>query len=357
MIELENISVSRGKFHLEVPWLDIKSGEYFVVLGPTGQGKTVLLETIAGLLRPQNGRIQVQQREVSNLPPEKRQIAYVPQDSALFPHLTCRENIAFAASREQADYWAKRLGISYLLDRYPRRLSGGERQRVALARALAAGSRILLLDEPLAALDPQTRAEFWLELKRLQREQNLTVIHVCHDFTEAYVLAERVGIINRGRLVQVGSKEEVFQHPVTEEIARFVGMSNIFPARVKARNPGELILDWQGWQLKVAGEWPYDPGQEVSFGIRPENVMLVRPERQLPHNLGDNIIEGTIVEEMARGTTYLLWVEVACPDGSHIKLQIDLPRHVYNRLELASRRQQRLSLKKNNIHLFSPLSF
>jgi len=357
VIRLENIGVSRGKFRLEVPLLEVHSGEYFVVLGPTGQGKTVLLETIAGLQRPQSGRILVQNREVVELPPEKRQMAYVPQDSALFPHLSCRENIAFAATRKQAEYWAERLGISYLLDRCPRRLSGGEKQRVALARALAAGSRILLLDEPLAALDPQTRSEFWLELKRLQREQSLTIIHVCHDFTEAYVLAERVGIINRGRLVQVGSKEEVFQRPVTEDIARFVGMSNIFPARVEARSKGEVILGWQGWQLRVAGEWPLTPGQRVAFGIRPENVMLVRPERQLPSNLGDNIIEGTIVEEMALGTTYLLWVEVGCPDGSRVKLQIDLPRHVYNRLDLANRRQQRLSLKKNNIHLFSPLSF
>ncbi|AVX31580.1 tungstate/molybdate transport system ATP-binding protein [Carboxydocella thermautotrophica] len=357
MIRLENIRVTRGKFRLEVPGLHVHRGEYFVLLGPSGQGKTVLLETIAGLQLPETGRVFLQERDVSGLPPEKRQIAYVPQDYALFPHLTCRENIAFAASREEAYYWAERLGITCLLDRYPLRLSGGERQRVALARALAAGSRILLLDEPLAALDPQTRAEFWLLLKRLQREQHLTVIHVCHDFTEAYVLAERIGIINQGKLVQVGSKEEVFQHPVTEEIARFVGMSNLFPALVEAHSETETVLNWQGWQLRVTGNWPVTAGQMLKFGIRPENVMLVRPERQLSANLGENIVEGTIVEEMARGTTYLLWVEIGCPNQATERMLIDLPRHVYNRLELATRRQQRLSLKKNNIHIFPLLPF
>lgn len=357
MIRLEKILVRRGKFQLEIDELQIGSGEYFILLGPSGQGKTVLLETIAGLQRPEGGKVLLQSRDVTALPPEKRLLAYVPQDSALFPHLTCRENIAFAAAREQAGVWAERLGISYLLDRYPRRLSGGEKQRVALARALAAGSRILLLDEPLAALDPETRSEFWLELKRLQREQGLTIIHVCHDFTEAFVLAERIGIIYRGRLVQTGSRDEVFQRPVTEEIARFVGMSNIFPARVEGLEQGETVLNWQGWRLRVAGTWPLAPGQPVTFGIRPENVMLVRPDRQLPDKLGENIIAGTIVAEMARGTTYLLQVEVKCPDGSTFLLQIDLPRHVYNRLDLANRKQHQLSFKKNNIHIFSPLSF
>jgi len=217
MIEIKDLVVEFDGFSLGPLSLKIGKGEFFIILGPTGAGKTVLLETIAGLYRPSKGQILIEGEDLTSLPPERRGIGIVYQDYSLFPHLTARRNIEFGlrlkgmpkGERERRiQELAQLLGIGHLLDRYPPTLSGGEGQRVALARALAPRPRLLLLDEHLSALDPKIRERLAGELKRINRETGVTFIMVTHEIKEALVLGDRVALIRDGRIEQVGGPEE-----------------------------------------------------------------------------------------------------------------------------------------------------
>lgn len=236
MIEIRDMRVRLGKFTLRDINLKIQEGEYFVILGPTGAGKTVILEAIAGLCRIRKGSIFINGDNATNLPPERRRIAYVPQDYALFPFLDVRENICFGlkkdrTARTETDrrivQLANMLGISHLLARPVGNLSGGEKQRVSLARALATSPRILLLDEPLSSLDVSTAKYLRLELRRFHEELGITTIHVTHNLMEAEELADRIAIINAGNLEQVGTREEIFLSPCNETVSDFIGTPNI----------------------------------------------------------------------------------------------------------------------------------
>jgi len=204
MIQVKNLCVDLGDFMLSDINLHIKPGEYFVVLGPTGAGKTVLLETIAGLHPIKSGEIRVKGKEVTQLEPEKRNISIVYQDHVLFPHLSVKDNILFGLKirkhpeqeiQATLDWMTGLLGISHLLHRKPETLSGGERQKVALARALSIKPQVLLLDEPLSALDPETRESVQRELRQLHNQLKVTAIHVTHDFEEAIALGSRIAIL------------------------------------------------------------------------------------------------------------------------------------------------------------------
>ncbi len=292
MIRIEDLSITLGDFDLREINLEIRRGEYFVLLGPTGAGKTVLVECVAGLHRPRSGRLLVQRnglwQDITNAPPERRGIGYVPQDYSLFPNMTVKENMAFGLrtrgwSRTQIDLRVKELaswlGIGHLLDRYPLNLSGGEKQRVALARALAVFPDLLLLDEPLAAVDEETRERLADDLKRIQKESGATFLHVSHNFEETRHVAERVAVMqflpdgNRrvGRIVQVGSIEEVFERPLTKFVARFTGAGNVWDAKVESTDRSASLVSVGGLRLVV---WSPVPRPPVSVVIRPENVRL-----------------------------------------------------------------------------------
>jgi len=241
MITLEGVSLRRGSFALREITLHVDRGEFLFLLGPSGAGKTLLLETIAGIHPDAGGRVLIRGRDVTADPPEKRRVALMYQDYALFPHLTVRENVAFgprmrgADPREAAgtvDRLLDRFGLASLADRYPEWLSGGERQRTALARALATGPDILLLDEPFAAVDPELRARYLREMRALQREQRLTILQVSHARDEAFALADRVAVMAVGRILQTGTVEEVFRRPVTREAARIAGIENVVEGMV-----------------------------------------------------------------------------------------------------------------------------
>lgn len=228
-LELEQLEVRAGDFHLGPISLAVHEGEYLVVLGPTGAGKTVTLETIAGLRTADAGRILIDGRDIARAAPESRQIGFLYQDSLLFPHLSVRGNLAYGAHRlpraqraAAIARLARLLQIESVIDRVPRGLSGGERQRVALARALAGKPVLLLLDEPMASLDPNSRLELRQSLLRLHRELGTTTVHVTHDFAEALALADRVAIMIEGRLLQVGAPREVFSKPDSAVIASFL---------------------------------------------------------------------------------------------------------------------------------------
>ena len=236
MLELKSIAKRLGEMDMSEVSLTLEQGEYFALLGPTGVGKTVLVEIIAGLIRPDGGRVSWDGADITSLPPERRGFAVVYQDYALFPHLSVARNIAYGAracGRHSAEISARTarlaemLGITELLGRRPETLSGGEQQRVAIARALAPEPKLLLLDEPLSALDTNTRLRLRGELKRINAELGATILHVTHEPEEAMALADRIGVMLDYRLRQIAAPEELFRRPTDASVARFLGMRNV----------------------------------------------------------------------------------------------------------------------------------
>jgi ABC-type sugar transport system ATPase subunit len=232
-VQLRGASLSAGSFNLGPIDLDIGKGEYFVLMGPTGSGKSLMIKSICGLVRLRAGQVLLEGRDVTDLPARKRRIGYVPQDSGLFPHLSVERNIAFplkladrrsAPRKKQILPVAASLGIEYLLGRRTPTLSGGERQKVALARALVARPKLLVLDEPVSALDEPTRRETCELLLRIQREYKLTTLHICHSRTEAQQVADRVGVLSEGKLAQVGTLEQIANEPADAAVARLLNV-------------------------------------------------------------------------------------------------------------------------------------
>ncbi len=227
MIRTEEISLRLGEFELKRLSIEVAKEEYFILLGPPGSGKTIFLECLCGLKRVDSGRIFIDGRDVTNLEPRARGIGYVPQDYALFPHLSVERNIAFGLNvrgqpQEKITGTAEMLGISHLLSRGIDGLSGGEKQRVALARALVLQPKILLLDEPVCALDEVTRQEVCAQLLAIQRKLGLTTIHVSHNLEEAFSVADRAAILHQGLLQQAGTMDELLRKPNSDFIARFM---------------------------------------------------------------------------------------------------------------------------------------
>ena len=216
--------------------LDIASGEFFTMLGPSGSGKTTTLRLIAGFERPDGGVVQLQGRDVSDLPPYERDVNTVFQDYALFPHMTVQENVEYglrvkktpkAERRQRAQEALRMVRLAGYGDRKPGQLSGGQRQRVALARAIVNRPQALLLDEPLGALDLKLRQELQIELKQIQQELGLTFVYVTHDQEEALTMSDRIAVFNEGKIEQIGTPAEMYEHPQTEFVAGFIGTSNV----------------------------------------------------------------------------------------------------------------------------------
>ncbi len=309
-VQVRGVSIQLGEFAVREATLDIRAGEYFVLLGPTGAGKTVLLECIAGLHRIQRGDILIGGRQVNGVPPERRGLGYLPQDYALFPHLNVASNIAFgmklrkhpaAEVRARVEELSQLLGITHLLHRSPLRLSGGERQRVALARALAIEPQVLLLDEPLSALDEQTREGLCVELRRVHEQLGTTTVHVSHNFEETLMVADRIGIIHQGRVQQVGPPEEVFRRPASEFVARFVRSDNLLRGHAQRRN-GMLVVRVGEMEFSAA-----DGAEgEVFLVVRPEEVKV---SRQPPAPGQPNALSGRVARIVDRGPLVRLDIE------------------------------------------------
>ncbi|MFI2648520.1 ABC transporter ATP-binding protein [Micromonospora fulviviridis] len=258
--------------------LEIADGEFFALLGPSGCGKTTLLRTIAGLEVASGGSVRIGERDVTGLPPGKRDVAMVFQDYALFPHMTVRDNIAYPLRIKKVDRrsrgskaadTAEELGLSGLLERRPGQLSGGQQQRVALARAMACHPQVFLLDEPLSNLDARLRLEARTFLKRLQRELGVTTVFVTHDQAEALALADRIAVMEGGRIRQVGTPTEVFRRPVNTFVAGFIGSTpmNLVDARVHG---DELAVGPARLPLPDDSRGHVTDGERLVYGIRPE---------------------------------------------------------------------------------------
>jgi molybdate/tungstate transport system ATP-binding protein len=311
MIKIESVSRKWKNFALNDLSLKIESGEYFVILGPTGAGKTLLLELIAGFHFPDSGRILIDEKDVTDLPPEKHDLVFVYQDYSLFPHMSVRKNIEFGLRMkkikmpEKVLEIATDLKIAHLLDRHPLTLSGGEQQRVALARALVTDPKILLLDEPLSALDPRTQENARELLSDLHKNKKLTVLHITHDQTEARIMADRIAIIMDGKLMQVGSPEEIFEKPVDSQVASFVGFENMLKGKVISAELGLLIIKTEELIIEASGN--IEVGSYVYAFLRPESIVLSKTPAQSSIR---NSLQGRVTDISILGA--LIRVKVDC---------------------------------------------
>jgi putative spermidine/putrescine transport system ATP-binding protein len=280
--------------------LEIRTGEFFTMLGPSGSGKTTCLRMIAGFERPDDGRVELAGRDVTDLPPQERDVNTVFQDYALFPHMTVAQNVEYGlkvkkvAKPERAERVAQALELVRLDgygDRRPGQLSGGQRQRVALARALVNRPRLLLLDEPLGALDLKLRQQLQVELKRIQREVGITFVYVTHDQDEALSMSDRIAVMDGGKVLQIGAPHEVYDEPSSRFVAGFVGVSNVLELPIESLDGGVATLA-AGAGNAVAANAPADAkaGDVAVVTIRPERIRLAgdgEPPRSACHAGGE----------------------------------------------------------------------
>ncbi len=293
--------------------LNVADGEFFSLLGPSGCGKTTTLRMIAGFEFPTSGSLTIHGEEMALNPPNERPVNTVFQSYALFPHMSIEENVGFGlkmkkvASADIAQRVKRTLDMVQLSHRAsssPAQLSGGQQQRVALARALVNEPQVLLLDEPLGALDLKLRQAMQVELKDLQQRVGITFIYVTHDQDEALTMSDRIGVMSDGRLLQVGGPQDIYEHPRTRFVADFIGEINLMPA-VAADRGSVRLLD--GQVLMAAHD--AQPGQAVTVAIRPERFTLYRPEDEVPS--GRSSIAGKVVRRIYHGDVFLYDVETA----------------------------------------------
>jgi spermidine/putrescine transport system ATP-binding protein len=287
--------------------LDIAEGEFFSLLGPSGCGKTTTLRMIGGFELPTAGRIELRGRDVTNDPPDKRPVNMVFQNYALFPHLDVGENIAFGLRRKNVDKDQIKRRVHEALDlvhltgyekRKPNQLSGGQQQRVALARALVNRPNVLLLDEPLGALDLKLRKALQIELKRVQAEVGITFVYVTHDQEEALTMSDRIAVMNRGKVEQLGSPEELYERPVTRFVADFIGTTNLLTGSIESADgpAGTAFIRLEGGDACVVTGTGLQVGRTVELSVRPESVFILAANGRSPD--GPDPIRGT-VEQVA----------------------------------------------------------
>jgi len=348
MIEIKRLCVDLGEFVLNDVSLSIDEGEYFIILGPTGAGKTVLLESIAGLNPIRSGELWLRGHNVTNVEPEKRHISIVYQDHVLFPHMTVKENLLFGLKmqhlsveeqNENLNWVVDLMGIDRLLHRNPETLSGGEKQKVALGRAIITRPELLLVDEPLSALDPETRENVQQELRHLHRTLGLTILHVTHDFEEAISLGTRIAVIGDGRLMQEGTPEEIFRHPNSEFVARFAMTRNIFQGTAKRKADGSTVFRVNDTEFVIAVE--LEGSRHAS--IRPEDILI---SSEPLRSSARNCFPATITNVLDRGSTLYITADIP-PELSCL-----VTRQSFQEMELQEGKKVYLTFKASSIHLF-----
>jgi spermidine/putrescine transport system ATP-binding protein len=306
--------------------LDLGRGEFFTLLGPSGCGKTTTLRMIAGFERPTSGEIRIEGDDVAQLPPHKRPTNTVFQSYALFPHLSVEANVAFGLKRkkvskdeigERVKAELERVGLASEANRRPSQLSGGMQQRVALARALVNLPKVLLLDEPLGALDLKLRKELQVELKRIQRDVGITFVYVTHDQEEALTMSDRIAVMNRGRVEQVATPEEVYDRPATTFVAGFIGVSNLMPATVTGGR--EIKLD-EGTTIAAATDG-FSSGDRCHAVVRPEKLRVEAGDENGDGQAGHPRVEGTVTSSLYLGTA----TQIAVDLGESVRMTVLVP--------------------------------
>ena len=309
--------------------LDIPAGQFYSLLGASGCGKTTTLRMIAGFEKPDSGRIELDGKDVAQDPPHKRPVNTVFQTYALFPFMTVWDNVAFGLRYQKTpkDETKRRVGAALervrmgeFAKRRPAQLSGGQQQRVALARALVLQPRVLLLDEPLGALDAKLRKQLQLELRAVQREVEITFVYVTHDQEEALTMSDQIAVLAEGRVEQVGPPQEIYSAPATTYVAGFLGAANIFDADVLESDGGKAVCSALSTRLGAAVDTGCGPGA-AAIVIRPERIMLQSPDE--PVSAGRNVIAGTVAQVVYLGASTHVHVDVGEPTG----LVVDVPNH------------------------------
>jgi molybdopterin-binding protein len=348
MLHIEHVSKDMGEFTLKDVSLEVPQGEYMVIIGPTGAGKTILLETVAGIYPPDSGRINLNDLDITHEEPRNRKICMVYQDYMLFPHLSVHDNISFGLRNREVDKAeierrveesADLLGISHLLHRRPDTLSGGEQQRAAIARAIVMEPSVLLLDEPLSALDGRTREALRRELQRLHETLDTTVLHITHNFEEVFSLADRVAVMNQGEIVQVGAPDEVFRKPNCEFIADFVGVENLFKGTCRLDH-GTAVIETEA--LSLVSTTCVGDG-EVFISVRPEDIMVSRIK---PEISAQNVFSGTVSESVDAGMVMRVVVDAGLP------FVVTLTRQAYQDLDIKVGDSVYLIFKAASVHVF-----
>jgi molybdate transport system ATP-binding protein len=357
-------------FTLDVAWT--ADGGVAALFGPSGSGKTLTLQCLAGLLRPDAGRIVVGGQVLfdaaagADVPPQARRVGYVFQGYALFPHLTVEGNVGFGLRDRPRDERARRvadvlarLGLAGLERRRPAELSGGQRQRVALGRALAIDPALLLLDEPLSALDAPLRRALRAELRTILSEWGTAAVVVTHDFTEAYRLGDRIVVYENGRVVQAAPRTELLWQPASEAVARIMGIPNVLHGTVVKAMPDRIQLRWRGHLLEAVNSPTHaylpPPEAPIAFFIRPEYVRLIRKDRGAadPHH-HMNLMRGTVVADEDFGTTWTLRIRLdtpGTPERGSYDLEVEVPHLVYEILEIDRDRHWEFSIHRGSIHV------
>ncbi len=324
---------------------EVEEGDLNVILGPSGSGKSTLLKVIAGLVVPTSGRVFIKGIDITDVPIEQRNIGLVMQGYALFPHLTAYQNVAFPLRtsahrcdqrevRERVQRMFALTGLEGLEERRPSELSGGQQQRVALARALVFDPDILLLDEPLAALDRELRERMQEEIRKIHRTLGTTVVFVTHDQTEAMKVADLITILNRGRVVQTGSARELYESPSDEFVARFLGGTNLVTGMVTSICNGVLNVQVGGFKLRVPSIAGLCVETQVTLMVRPEKVRVGVPDsgaNSLPGTIVDSTYLGSAIQTDVSLSDGTVWRSNMTPASSHF--QTGSPTHLHWRIE------------------------
>ena len=348
-----------GDFQLDATFS--APGGLITLFGPSGSGKSLTLQTVAGTIEPDAGHISLDSQPIFdsssglNLPAQKRRVGYVPQHYALFPHLSVADNIGFGLARLPREKRRQRVAellnnfdLGALAERRPRQLSGGQQQRVALARALAVQPGLLLLDEPFAALDAALRSALRQELAQVQKRWNISMLIVTHDLSDVYALGQRVIVYDDGRVIQQGTRDDVFFRPTSQRVAEFVQTGNILPAVVERSEGETLWLRWGG-QLLAADPQPLAAGTPVYVCIRPTQILIVRPDRFTARER-QNLLSGAIVHTDMQAETYTLHLRLDNSKAAY-DLEIVLPGYVYHRLALQTTPHLIVELSREHLHV------
>lgn len=341
-VRLNNVVKRFGDFTaLHELNLEIQEGEFLSLLGPSGCGKTTTLRLIAGFIQPSQGSILLGDEDVTQVAPQHREIGMVFQDYALFPHMTIAENIGFglkerhypkaqieARVRELLDL----IRLSDVGDRYPAEVSGGQQQRIAVARAVAYPPKVLLMDEPLGALDLKLREAMQIELRRIQQELKITTVYVTHDQTEAMNMSDRIVVMNAGRIEQIGSAEAIYNDPQSRFVAEFVGQINLLEGQIIGSEGNFFTVLTLGATVQVP-KGNVAAGDKVTIAVRPEHLQLVDSNTS---NSGLNIITGTLSARMFTGNLTRLYVDVGADKEIIIEARPqDVPQEIGSKLHVA----------------------
>jgi len=316
---IDNVTKRFGDFAaVDAVSLDVYQGEIFCLLGGSGSGKTTLLRMLAGFETPTAGEIYIDGQDMSEIPPYERRVNMMFQSYALFPHMTVEKNVAFGLEQEKLSRQEIRARVGEILDivkmgsfmgRKPHQLSGGQRQRVALARALVKRPKLLLLDEPLAALDRKLREHTQFELINIQKRLGVTFIVVTHDQEEAMTLSSRMGVMNHGKIAQVGTPAQIYESPATKFVADFIGSVNMFEGRVTDERAGRIQSDELGCLVTVDRNLNCTPGATVWIAVRPEKITMSRTLGE-DHVLRENIACGAVKEIAYMGDVSIYLVQI-----------------------------------------------